>query len=33
MRLFRPRAPGDWDFVFDNAAVELMNLVETGARR
>jgi hypothetical protein len=25
-RLFRPRAEGDWDYVFDSAAVELMAL-------
>jgi Flp pilus assembly protein TadD len=29
IRLFRPRAPGDWDYVFDTAAVELMNLLES----
>ena len=26
LRLFRPRAEGDWDYVFDSASVELMNL-------
>jgi hypothetical protein len=26
MRLFRPRAEGDWDYVFDSASVELMKL-------
>jgi hypothetical protein len=26
MRLFRPRAEGDWDYVFDAASVELMKL-------
>ena len=26
LRLFRPRAPRDWDHVFDTAALELMNL-------
>jgi tetratricopeptide (TPR) repeat protein len=30
LRLFRPRAPGDWDHVFDTAALELMNL--TGSK-
>jgi len=28
LRLFRPRAEGDWDYVFDSASVELMNLVD-----
>ena len=28
MRLFRPRAEGDWDFVFDAASVELMALAK-----
>ena len=27
LRLFRPRAEGDWDHVFDSAAAELMGLV------
>lgn len=27
MRLFRPRAEGDWDYVFDSASVELMRMV------
>lgn len=27
MRLFRPRAKGDSDYVFDSASVELMNLI------
>lgn len=27
MRLFRPRAEGDWDYVFDLASAELMTLV------
>jgi hypothetical protein len=27
MRLFRPRAEGDWDFVFDSASVSLMQLI------
>lgn len=26
LRLFRPRAEGDWDYVFDSAAVELMKV-------
>lgn len=26
MRLFRPRAEGDWDYVFDTASVELMKM-------
>jgi ADP-heptose:LPS heptosyltransferase len=26
LRLFRPRAEGDWDYVFDAASVELMKL-------
>lgn len=29
LRLFRPRAPGDWDHVFDTAALELMNLTSS----
>jgi tetratricopeptide (TPR) repeat protein len=29
LRLFRPRAPGDWDHVFDTAALELMNLLNS----
>jgi Flp pilus assembly protein TadD len=29
VRLFRPRAEGDWDHVFDAAAAELMTLVES----
>jgi hypothetical protein len=28
MRLFRPRAEGDWDYVFDSASVELMTLAK-----
>ena len=28
MRLFRPRAEGDWDYVFDSASVELMKLIK-----
>jgi Flp pilus assembly protein TadD len=28
IRLFRPRAEGDWDYVFDSASVELMQLVK-----
>jgi len=28
MRLFRPRAEGDWDYVFDSASVELMKLAK-----
>jgi Flp pilus assembly protein TadD len=28
VRLFRPRAQGDWDHVFDSASVELMNLAK-----
>jgi len=28
MRLFRPRAEGDWDYVFDSASVELMQLAK-----
>lgn len=28
MRLFRPRAEGDWDYVFDSAAAELMRLLD-----
>jgi tetratricopeptide (TPR) repeat protein len=28
MRLFRPRAEGDWDYVFDSASVELMKMVK-----
>jgi hypothetical protein len=28
MKLFRPRAEGDWDFVFDAASVELMALAK-----
>lgn len=28
MRLFRPRAEGDWDYVFDSASVELMALAK-----
>ncbi|MEN2470075.1 tetratricopeptide repeat protein [Burkholderia sp. GS2Y] len=28
MRLFRPRAEGDWDYVFDSASVELMNFAK-----
>ncbi|QYD71681.1 tetratricopeptide repeat-containing glycosyltransferase family protein [Paraburkholderia edwinii] len=28
MRLFRPRAEGDWDHVFDSASVELMTLAK-----
>jgi len=28
LRLFRPRAEGDWDYVFDSASVELMNLTK-----
>jgi ADP-heptose:LPS heptosyltransferase len=28
LRLFRPRAEGDWDHVFDAASAELMNLVK-----
>ena len=27
LRLFRPRAEGDWNHVFDGAAAELMGLV------
>jgi hypothetical protein len=27
LRLFRPRAEGDWDYVFDTASVELMKLL------
>jgi ADP-heptose:LPS heptosyltransferase len=27
VRLFRPRAPGDWDYVFDSASVELMGMI------
>jgi Flp pilus assembly protein TadD len=27
IRLFRPRAEGDWDYVFDTASVELMKMV------
>ncbi|MGO8918689.1 MAG: glycosyltransferase family 9 protein [Stellaceae bacterium] len=26
LRLFRPRADGDWDYVFDTASAELMKL-------
>ena len=29
LRLFRPRAPEDWDHVFDTAALELMNLSDS----
>lgn len=32
LRLFRPRAEGDWDYVFDTASVELMKLTEVQAR-
>ena len=28
VRLFRPRAAGDWDYVFDRASVELMGLTK-----
>ena len=28
MRLFRPRAEGDWDYVFDSASLELMKLTK-----
>jgi Flp pilus assembly protein TadD len=28
IRLFRPRAEGDWDYVFDGASVELMQLAK-----
>jgi Flp pilus assembly protein TadD len=28
IRLFRPRAEGDWDYVFDSASVELMQLAK-----
>jgi Flp pilus assembly protein TadD len=28
VRLFRPRAEGDWDYVFDSASVELMKLLK-----
>jgi len=28
LRLFRPRAEGDWDYVFDSASVELMALAK-----
>lgn len=28
MRLFRPRAEGDWDYVFDSASVELLSLLK-----
>jgi Tfp pilus assembly protein PilF len=28
LRLFRPRAEGDWDYVFDSASVELMKLAK-----
>jgi hypothetical protein len=28
MRLFRPRAEGDWNSVFDAASVELMTLAK-----
>jgi Flp pilus assembly protein TadD len=28
IRLFRPRAEGDWDYVFDSASVELMKLAK-----
>jgi Flp pilus assembly protein TadD len=28
VRLFRPRAEGDWDYVFDSASVELMKMVK-----
>lgn len=28
IRLFRPRAEGDWDYVFDSASVELMRLAK-----
>jgi Flp pilus assembly protein TadD len=28
LRLFRPRAEGDWDYVFDSAAAELMTLAK-----
>jgi len=28
LRLFRPRAEGDWDYVFDSASVELMGLAK-----
>jgi len=28
LRLFRPRAEGDWDYVFDSASVELMMLAK-----
>jgi tetratricopeptide (TPR) repeat protein len=28
IRLFRPRAEGDWDYVFDSASVELMKMVK-----
>jgi tetratricopeptide (TPR) repeat protein len=31
MRLFRPRAPGDWNHVFDVAALALMDLVDAKA--
>ncbi|HEX3860080.1 MAG TPA: tetratricopeptide repeat protein [Stellaceae bacterium] len=31
VRLFRPRADGDWDHVFDTASVELMRLVRRGS--
>jgi tetratricopeptide (TPR) repeat protein len=27
IRLFRPRAEGDWDYVFDSASVELLSLI------
>jgi Tfp pilus assembly protein PilF len=33
MRLFRPRAPGDWNHVFDAAAVALMDAVDARAHR
>ena len=29
LRLFRPRAEGDWDHVFDAASAELMGLVKS----
>jgi hypothetical protein len=32
-RLFRPRAEGDWDHVFDSAAVELMTLARPERKR
>jgi tetratricopeptide (TPR) repeat protein len=32
IRLFRPRAPGDWDYVFDSAALELMSLLASRSR-